>query len=196
MSVPGFLSFRRCTTRARSHCVHRALATGARRRTARRPVSLEAVLRASSIDEADRRFVAAVREAAERISMAFEAAIARGDISEQRMFDFDYRPVTGTDPQQYDSPFTALCDAVLPPIQEPLLSFDPRVVFCAAVDSNAFLPTHNRKFSQPQRPNDRCGTRPIAATGVSSRTVPACAPLHPANLRPIHGLETWATGPW
>jgi methyl-accepting chemotaxis protein len=49
---------------------------------------------------------------------------------------------------------TALCDRLLPAIQEPLLDLDPRVVFCAAVDTNAFLPTHNRTFSLAQRPDD------------------------------------------
>lgn len=31
---------------------------------------------------------------------------------------------------------------------------DERVAFCAAVDENGYLPTHNRKFSHPQRPGD------------------------------------------
>jgi methyl-accepting chemotaxis protein len=31
-----------------------------------------------------------------------------------------------------------------------VLALDPRIVCCAAVDRNGFLPTHNRKFSQPQ----------------------------------------------
>jgi methyl-accepting chemotaxis protein len=38
----------------------------------------------------------------------------------------------------------------MPDIQEPVLTMDPRVVFCVAVDRNGYLPTHNRKFSQPQ----------------------------------------------
>lgn len=50
--------------------------------------------------------------------------------------------------------FTSLCDRVLPGIQEPVLGIDPRVVFCAAVDRNAFLPTHNQKFSLAQRAGD------------------------------------------
>jgi methyl-accepting chemotaxis protein len=31
-----------------------------------------------------------------------------------------------------------------------LLALDKRVVFCAAVDTKGYLPTHNKKFSQPQ----------------------------------------------
>jgi hypothetical protein len=48
--------------------------------------------------------------------------------------------------------FTPFTDEVLPPIQEELLTLDRNIVFSAAVDRNAYLPTHNRKYSQPQRP--------------------------------------------
>lgn len=47
---------------------------------------------------------------------------------------------------------SALQDRAEALLQEPMLAFDPRVVFCAAVDRNGYLPTHNMKFSQPQRP--------------------------------------------
>mgnify|MGYP006155397909 CR=1 FL=1 len=29
-----------------------------------------------------------------------------------------------------------------------------RIGFCAAIDENGYLPTHNKKFSAPQRPGD------------------------------------------
>ena len=117
-----------------------------------RQQAIGALLRA--IDEADRRFVNAGCAAALRIGEAFEAAIARGDVTESHLFDARYRPIPGSEPQQFEAAFTALCDRVLPDIQEPLLSLDPRVVFCAAVDKNAYLPTHNRKFSQTPRAGD------------------------------------------
>ena len=71
------------------------------------------------------------------------------------MFDLQYRPIPGTDPQQFETAFTAMCDRVLPDHS----GADARarcrgVVFCAAVDRNAFLPTHNRKFSQAPRTGD------------------------------------------
>jgi len=46
--------------------------------------------------------------------------------------------------------FVALTDRLLPPLQEELLTSNGRIVFCAAVDRNGFLPTHNRKYAQPQ----------------------------------------------
>jgi methyl-accepting chemotaxis protein len=107
-----------------------------------------------TVDDADKRLVDAAKEAAGKISAAFEAAIERREISEDQMFDFSYRPIVATDPEQFETSFTAICDRVLPPIQEPVVKLDPRIVFCAAVDLKSFLPTHNAQFSQPQRPND------------------------------------------
>jgi methyl-accepting chemotaxis protein len=37
----------------------------------------------------------------------------------------------------------------LPTLQEPVLAIDSRIVFCAAVDRNGYLPTHNTLFSKP-----------------------------------------------
>jgi methyl-accepting chemotaxis protein len=70
------------------------------------------------------------------------------------LFDDRYEPVDGTEPQQVTAKFTALTDRLLPPVQEAALEVDPRVVFCAAVDRNGYLPTHNKKFSQAQRKGD------------------------------------------
>jgi len=109
---------------------------------------------ASGATTPDSRFIAAVTEAAASISARFEAALDAGEITEAALFDTGYQPVAGSDPPQLMAAFTQFTDRVLPPLQDPLLGFDPRVVFCAAVDRNAYLPTHNPAFSQPQRPGE------------------------------------------
>jgi methyl-accepting chemotaxis protein len=70
------------------------------------------------------------------------------------LFDNDYVPIEGTDPIQHRTRFLSALEDVLPSIQEPLLASDPRMVFCAAVDRNGYLPVHNRKYSLPQRPGE------------------------------------------
>ncbi|WP_433866401.1 methyl-accepting chemotaxis protein [Ralstonia wenshanensis] len=104
----------------------------------------------TGVQSADTPFIEAVQAAAGKISALFESALARGDITEGDLFDRTYAPVPNTDPPQHMTRFTAFTDRVLPAVQEPLLQLDPRVVFCAAVDTNGYLPTHNLKFSQPQ----------------------------------------------
>jgi methyl-accepting chemotaxis protein len=105
---------------------------------------------ATGVETADTRFIEAVEEAAAKISKLFEGALARGDIAIADLFDETYVPVPRTDPPQFMTRFTAFTDRVLPAVQEPLLKLDERVAFCAAVDRQGYLPTHNLKFSQPQ----------------------------------------------
>jgi methyl-accepting chemotaxis protein len=104
----------------------------------------------SGMNSVDGPFIRKVKEVAAEISAVFEQSIASGRISEAALFDRNYEPIPGSDPEQLMAGCVALTDEVLPPIQEPLLDFDERVVFCAAVDVNGFLPTHNLKFGQPQ----------------------------------------------
>ncbi|RXT26249.1 methyl-accepting chemotaxis protein [Bosea sp. Tri-54] len=89
-------------------------------------------------------------EAAATMSDLFEQVVAKGEVGLAELFDEAYRPVPGSDPQQFMSRFTALTDRLLPPVQERLLTVNKRIVFCAAIDRNGYLPTHNRKYSQPQ----------------------------------------------
>jgi len=102
----------------------------------------------------DEAFVRQSRELARRISAALETAVDGGRISMPDLFSAHYAVVKETDPQQFLAPFTTLTDELLPVIQEEPLT-NPRVVFCAAVDRNGYLPTHNRKYSQPQRAGER-----------------------------------------
>jgi len=111
------------------------------------------LIAATGAESADTRFVQVVQATARRIGKLFEDAMARGDISDGNLFDRNYRPIPGTDPLQMMAGFTEFTDRMLPPIQEPLMDFDPRVAFCAAVDENGYLPTHNVKFSKPQGPD-------------------------------------------
>ncbi|HYC06147.1 MAG TPA: methyl-accepting chemotaxis protein [Azospirillaceae bacterium] len=102
------------------------------------------------VETDDAPYIRAAQKVAAEIAQAFEQALAAGTVTEADLFDESYRPVPGSNPQQVTTRFTALTDRLLPELQEPVLALSNRVVFCAAVDRNGYLPTHNRKFSQPQ----------------------------------------------
>lgn len=95
----------------------------------------------------DAPFIAKVKETAKAISDALDQALARGDISAAALFDQSYVAIPNTNPPQMMSRATEFLDALLPTFQEPVLEFDPSVVFCASVDTRGYLPTHNLKFS-------------------------------------------------
>ncbi|MEO0914351.1 MAG: methyl-accepting chemotaxis protein, partial [Pseudomonadota bacterium] len=73
---------------------------------------------------------------------------------EDALFAKSYAPVSGIEPPQFTTPFTDFTDAVLPAILERVYDIGPHAAFAAAVNTDGFLPTHNRKFSQAPRPDD------------------------------------------
>ncbi len=111
---------------------------------------LIASVAASGVETADTPLIHLCMDAAQEIAQAFEHAVRVGRITAEDLFDARYQPVPGTNPQQHMTRFVRLTDELLPPIQEPILAADPRVAFCAAVDRNGYLPTHNRQYSRPQ----------------------------------------------
>ncbi|WP_375227634.1 methyl-accepting chemotaxis protein [Roseobacter sp. S98] len=108
-------------------------------------VQSTAMLNKSSADGA---FIAQVQSLSRRISDTLEEAIDSGRTTMEQLFDRNYRTIAGTNPEQFSTQAVDLLDELLPPIQEPALAFDKKIVFCAAVDENGYLPTHNNKFSQ------------------------------------------------
>ncbi|MCW2286733.1 methyl-accepting chemotaxis protein [Rhodoblastus acidophilus] len=87
------------------------------------------------------------------ISTLFEKSLAAGAIAEADLFDVNYIPIPGTNPQQFRNRALAFLEANLPAIQEPILALDSAIVFSAAVDHNGYLPVHNKKYSAPQGPD-------------------------------------------
>jgi methyl-accepting chemotaxis protein len=98
--------------------------------------------------------IARAQDAAARISRALEDAVQAGQVRLDALFATAYEPIAGSDPPQFTIPALPTLERILPDIQEPLLASDPAMVFCAAVDRNAYLPVHNKVYSQPQRPGE------------------------------------------
>jgi methyl-accepting chemotaxis protein len=107
----------------------------------------------SGVETADTALIRVVIDAAQRIGREFEAAIERGEITEQQLFDQNYREIPGTNPKQYLTDYVEFTDRILPPIQDPLQTIDPRIVFCVAWAKDGYLPTHNPNYRKPQGPD-------------------------------------------
>ncbi len=90
-----------------------------------------------------------VQEAARQVSQALEAAVDGGAIKLDDLFDRNYEPIPDTKPPKYHTRYDALCDRLLPPIQEPLLGRHGEMTYSIACDSGGYVPTHNNRFAQP-----------------------------------------------
>ena len=104
----------------------------------------------SGLHSDDAAMIERAKSGAATLSAALEDAVDQGDIRLADLFDETYRPIPGTDPEQVETRFSALTDQLFQDVQEDILKAEPRIVFCAAVDRNGYLPTHNLKFSHPQ----------------------------------------------
>jgi methyl-accepting chemotaxis protein len=107
-----------------------------------------------AIREENVEFVTRAMEAGVELTKIFENAVASGAISVDDLFDSNYVEIPGTNPLQHRTKFLDWADRALPAFQEAFLARDKRMVFCAMVDRNGYLPVHNKIYSQPQRPGD------------------------------------------
>ncbi len=143
---------------------------------------LIALIADSGVETSDAPLIRVVIDTAKQISAAFESAIARSEISLDRLMDEKYREIAGTDPKQYMTDYVTFTDRVLPAIQDPIQKCDPRIVFCVAWAKGGYLPTHNPNYRHPQGPdpvwnNANCRNRRL----FSDRAVKKVA----ANTKPF-----------
>ena len=89
------------------------------------------------------------RQAAESVGRAMEQAIAMGRISREKLFARDYQPIPNTKPQKHHTSSDRVLDEILPGIQEPILDGFAAVAYAITADNNGYVPTHNRRFTQP-----------------------------------------------
>jgi methyl-accepting chemotaxis protein len=88
------------------------------------------------------------------VTGAMMQALWQRRLSEDDLFDIDYRPVPGSDPQQYLNRAQPVLEQILPPLLARTLAGDARMVFAVAIDRNGYIPVHNPAYSQAQRPGE------------------------------------------
>lgn len=108
----------------------------------------------AAIRDENKEFIDRAIETSDLVAQALTRAVLSGRLSRDELFDNEYVPIDGTNPQQFRTRFLDAIEEILPPIQEPLLASDARMIFCAAVDRNGYLGVHNNIYSLPQRPGD------------------------------------------
>ncbi len=90
-----------------------------------------------------------------------EDAIASNRFTKEDIFDENYIPIPGTDPQKYHTKYDTFLDKAIQELEDEYLK-DDQVVFAVLVDRNGYLPTHNSKYSLPLTGNkekDKVGNR-------------------------------------
>ena len=100
--------------------------------------------------------------AAAAVGKALGSALRDGRLSRDALFSTAYAPIADTDPTKFSTPFDAVCDALLPALQEPVAAAEPWIVFAISANCDGYVPTHNLRFCQPltgDRARDLVGNR-------------------------------------
>lgn len=92
---------------------------------------------------------AACRRAAERVQEAFEQAVASGTLTMEDLFDRNYKPISGTNPQKFSTRFDQFTDRVLPAIQEDTLNANG-FAYAIMIDDHGYVPTHNNQYAHKE----------------------------------------------
>ena len=99
-------------------------------------------------------YIHLVQDTAKTISQIFENAVNQRQITMDELFDVDYKTIAGSNPPQFTTRFVSFTDKALVQLQDSVVEADPRIIFCAAADVNGYIPSHNTKYNNTQRPGD------------------------------------------
>lgn len=90
-----------------------------------------------------------VHQAALTAGSVFEQGIDAGRIGLDDLFDECHQPIANSWPQKYHTRRDGFTDQAMVPVQERLLSEYDWLVYAICTDRKSYVPTHNRRFSQP-----------------------------------------------
>jgi methyl-accepting chemotaxis protein len=115
--------------------------------------SIMALVAAAGFETIDSKYMDKAIEVAAQIEARFAAGIAAGEITPEALFDKNLVPIAGTNPTQFHTRYMDFLERVLPPLHDPVLGMDERIVFCACTDHNLLIPTHNPQFRKSHGPD-------------------------------------------
>jgi methyl-accepting chemotaxis protein len=98
----------------------------------------------------DTPLICLAQEIAGEIGGIVEQAIGDGRITLDDVFDTNYVPVEGTNPQQYWNRFCEFADVHVQPILDRAMKQERRAIAAVITDVNGYLPTHISERSRPQ----------------------------------------------
>ncbi|MEM7778896.1 MAG: methyl-accepting chemotaxis protein [Pseudomonadota bacterium] len=88
------------------------------------------------------------QQTARKIAEVAERAIANGEITEDAVFDQDYRSIEGSNPPRYRTGLNQWADRVWRPMLDAAKAEDATVSAAACTDTKGFLPTHISEMSR------------------------------------------------
>jgi hypothetical protein len=114
------------------------------------------------VDDLESKGKAEAMTGAKEMERILAEAISRGKLTVKELFDDNYIPIPGTDPQKYHTSYDRYFDETITAVQEAHLVQNSQIYYAVLSDRNGYVPTHNTRYSQPltgDREKDRLNNR-------------------------------------
>jgi hypothetical protein len=114
------------------------------------------------VDDLESKGKAEAMTGAKEMERILAEAISRGKLTVKELFDDNYIPIPGTDPQKYHTSYDRYLDETITAVQEAHLAQNSQIYYAVLSDRNGYVPTHNTRYSQPltgDREKDRLNNR-------------------------------------
>lgn len=136
----------------------------------------------------DRHFVDLAIAERDTILAITEKALAEGTIDATALFDDNYVPIAGTNPQQYSTRLNIFADLLWRPELDRISTRDNRIVAAACTDRNGYLPTHVTAMSRaptgdPEHDSAYCRNKLILFDETDRKAKLSTKPFHMAVYR-------------
>ncbi|MDY0264056.1 MAG: methyl-accepting chemotaxis protein [Sulfurospirillum cavolei] len=103
-------------------------------------------LSAFAMDEYHEQMYQKCLGAKKAIEAIFEEAIQRGQLSIDDIFDTNFKPIEGTDPQKFTNRYDAFTDQAFPTVVDTLMKENKQTLFYAvAMHKSGYISTHNAR---------------------------------------------------
>ncbi|MXP46663.1 chemotaxis protein [Altererythrobacter luteolus] len=79
---------------------------------------------------------------AKQVSEIAEKAIAEGTLTQEALFDTDYKEIAGSNPKRFRTSLSDWADAHWRPVFDKVVAKGGPIKMCSSADMNGFLPTH------------------------------------------------------
>jgi methyl-accepting chemotaxis protein len=103
----------------------------------------------TKLDKKDRLMISIAKEFAKEIKTKMKKWLSSNELSEDKLFSYLYYPIADTNPKKFHTDYDKLSDRDIQPILEAYLIKDSDIIYALLTDKNGYIPTHNKKYSQP-----------------------------------------------
>jgi len=103
----------------------------------------------TTLDKKDRLMISIATEFVKEIKTKMKKWLSSNEISEDKLFSYLYYPIADTNPKKFNTDYDKLSDRDIQNILEAYLIKDSDIIYTLLTDKNGYIPTHNKKYSQP-----------------------------------------------